>query len=174
MSFHFKTCIFFFDFVKWGLTDRLTDETKLIMCKKKLSLLVVTAATWINRSFCSILLVFGFAQKTAIFAFMQIRHQWPNRKKDIIPPLLNGSLIDPRGRPTVTAGIDHYFRTCCLSVRTSVPIFQYLAKQNKVQASIVIATGVNVGLAEWIIDSTMSPLLFLCSAALLSQQRMSI
>ena len=54
---------------------------------------------------------------------------------------------------------DHYFRTCCLSaarssVRPSVPTFQNLAKQNNLQAIIVIATGGNVGLAEWIIDGT--------------------
>ena len=30
----------------------------------------------------------------------------------------------PRGRPTVTAGSDHYFHTCCLSVRPSVKISQ--------------------------------------------------
>ena len=41
------------------------------------------------------------------------------------------SLVDPRGRPTVTAGSDNYFCTCCLSVRPSVPTFQNLAKQNK-------------------------------------------
>ena len=28
-----------------------------------------------------------------------------------------GFVFDPRGRPTVTAGSDHYFRTYCLSVR---------------------------------------------------------
>ena len=39
-------------------------------------------------------------------------------------------------------------------VCTSVPTFQNLAKQNKVQARIVIATGGTVGLAEWIIDDT--------------------
>ena len=40
------------------------------------------------------------------------------------------------------------------SFRPSVPTFQNLAKQNKVQARIVIATGGTVGLAEWIIDDT--------------------
>ena len=44
--------------------------------------------------------------------------------------------IDLHGRPTVTAGSDHYFRTCCLYVRPSVrPHFQNLAKQNEVQDS---------------------------------------
>ena len=62
--------------------------------------------------------------------------------------------IDPRGRPTVTAVSDHYFRTCCLYVRPSVRTFQNLAKQNKFQARTVIATGGTVGLAEWIIDDT--------------------
>ena len=43
--------------------------------------------------------------------------------------------IDPLGRPTVTAGCDNWFRTCCPSVRTtSVPTFQNLAKRNKFQA----------------------------------------
>ena len=49
------------------------------------------------------------------------------------------TIIDPRGRPTVTAESDHYFRMCCLSV------FQNLAKQNNFQ---VIASGGTVGLAE--------------------------
>ena len=61
--------------------------------------------------------------------------------------------IDPRGRPTVTAGSDHYFRTCCLSVRPS-PLFKNHAKQNNFEARIVIATGGTVSLAEWIIDGT--------------------
>ena len=51
-------------------------------------------------------------------------------------------LIDPLGRPKVTAGSDHYFRTCCLYVR---PHFE---------ARTVIATGGTVGMAEWIIDGT--------------------
>ena len=58
--------------------------------------------------------------------------------------------IDPRGRPTVMAVSDHYFRTCCLSV----PTFQNLTKQNNCQSRIVFATGETVGLAEWIIDGT--------------------
>ena len=59
--------------------------------------------------------------------------------------------IDPRGRPTVTAGSDHYFHTCCLSIRRSKS--QNLAIQT-FQTRIVIATGGTVGLAEWIIDDT--------------------
>ena len=54
--------------------------------------------------------------------------------------------FDPLGRPTITAGSDHCFHTCCPSVRTSVPNFQNLAKPNKFQAT--------VGLAEWIINGT--------------------
>ena len=41
------------------------------------------------------------------------------------------SIIDPLGQPTVTAGSDHYFRTCCPSVRPFVrPHFSDLAKQD--------------------------------------------
>ena len=54
--------------------------------------------------------------------------------------------IDPLGQPTVTAGSDHCFCTCCPSVR---PHFSNLAKQ-KLQKTMV-ATGETVGLAEWII-----------------------
>ena len=60
--------------------------------------------------------------------------------------------IDPRGRSAVTAGSDHYFHTCSLFVRQSVPTFQNLTKQNNMQVKKVIATGRTVGLAEWIID----------------------
>ena len=34
------------------------------------------------------------------------------------------TLVDPRGRPTVPAGSDHCFCTCCPYIRTSVPTFQ--------------------------------------------------
>ena len=54
---------------------------------------------------------------------------------------------DPRGRPTVTAGSDHYFCTFCPSV---LPHFSNLQKQQK----IMVATCETVGLAEWIIDDT--------------------
>ena len=50
-----------------------------------------------------------------------------------------------------------------LTFRTSVPIFQNLAKQNNFQARIVVATGEAVGLAEWIIDDdthVLYPLMF--------------
>ena len=61
--------------------------------------------------------------------------------------------IDPRGRPTLMAGSDHYFRTWCLSVRPS-SLFKISKKQNNFQVRIVIATGGIVGLADWIIDGT--------------------
>ena len=58
-------------------------------------------------------------------------------------------------RPTHSHGVViTIFCVVCTSVLPSVPTFQNLAKQNKVQARIVIATGVNVGLAEWIIAGT--------------------
>ena len=56
------------------------------------------------------------------------------------------SQIDPLGRPTITAGCDHV---------ASFLTFQNLAKQNKFQVRVVIATGgIIVGLAKWIIDET--------------------
>ena len=62
--------------------------------------------------------------------------------------------FDPRGRPTVTAGSDHYFsRVVYTSVRPS-SLFKILQNKTKVQGGIVIATGRTVGLAEWIIDDT--------------------
>ena len=57
--------------------------------------------------------------------------------------------IDPRGRPTVTDGSDHCFRTFCPSVRP-----QFSKKPNKFPAKTMFATGETVGLAEWIIDDT--------------------
>ena len=51
-------------------------------------------------------------------------------------------VVDPHGRPTVTAGIDHCFR-----------IYTHFS-QNKFQAKTMFATGETVGLAEWIIDDT--------------------
>ena len=68
--------------------------------------------------------------------------------------------FDPRGRPTVTAGlvIINLARVVC----TSVPTFQDLTKQSKVQARIVMFTnGGSVGLAEWINDGLSSNFLFL-------------
>ena len=55
--------------------------------------------------------------------------------------------FDPLGRPTVTAGSDHYFRTYCPFVR---PHFSNLTKQQKK----MVATNETVGLAERIIDDT--------------------
>ena len=54
--------------------------------------------------------------------------------------------IDPPGRPTVTAGRDHCFCTCRLSVAT----FQNLAKQSENN----VCYWQDCGLAEWIIDDT--------------------
>ena len=56
-------------------------------------------------------------------------------------------IIDPLGRPTVTAGSNHCFRTRC----PSVPTFQNLAKRNKFHAKTMFTTGDTVGLVEWII-----------------------
>ena len=54
-----------------------------------------------------------------------------------------------------TAGSDRCFHLCfpyvCPSVRTSVPTFRKLAKQNNV---LMFTTGEIVGMAEWIIDDT--------------------
>ena len=69
------------------------------------------------------------------------------------PPKAIG-YFDPRGRPTVTAGSDHYFRTCCLSVRP------HFSKQNQFQAKTMFTTGETVGLAEWIMDDTCLVSLF--------------
>ena len=58
--------------------------------------------------------------------------------------------IDPLGRPTVMASKDHCFRTCCPYVRPS-PLFK--SRKTK-QQKTMFATGVTMGLAEWIIDDT--------------------
>ena len=55
------------------------------------------------------------------------------------------SPIDPLGQPTVTAGSDHCFLTCCPSVR------HHFSKSSKTKQSM-FATGETVGLAEWIIS----------------------
>ena len=52
--------------------------------------------------------------------------------------------IDPLSQPKATAGRDHCFRTCCPSVNSRK------TKQQKT----MFATGVTMGLAEWIIDDT--------------------
>ena len=52
---------------------------------------------------------------------------------------------DPHSRKVV---ITVFARVFCLSVRTSVPTFQNLAKQNNFQGKIVIATGGTVRLVE--------------------------
>ena len=53
----------------------------------------------------------------------------------------------------ITAGSDNCFHTCCWSV-PSVPTFQNLAKQSKLQVKTMFTTSETVGMAEWIIDDT--------------------
>ena len=68
-------------------------------------------------------------------------------------PLNHEKLFDPRGRPTVTTGSDHCFRTWCPLVRPSVrasPLF----KTKQISSETMFATGETVGLAEWIIDDS--------------------
>ena len=68
-------------------------------------------------------------------------------------------IIDPLGQTTVTAGRDNCYRTCCPSATT----FQNLAKPNKVKT--MFAHVETVGLAEWIIECSLSCILiciFLC------------
>ena len=55
--------------------------------------------------------------------------------------------VNPQSRPVV---ITIFARVVC----PSVPTFKNLAKQNKFQVRIVIATGETVGLASWIINGT--------------------
>ena len=55
------------------------------------------------------------------------------------------AFIDPRGRPTVPAGSDHYFYTSRPFVRPYVP---------KLQNQATIPAGRDCGLAEWIIDDS--------------------
>ena len=58
--------------------------------------------------------------------------------------------FDPLGQPKATACRDHCFRTCCLSVRPSPHFKSRETKQQKT----MLATGVTMGLAEWIIDDS--------------------
>ena len=46
------------------------------------------------------------------------------------------------------------------AVRPSVPTFQNLAEQNKIQLKTMLTTGDTVGVAEWIIDDTWLVLSF--------------
>ena len=55
---------------------------------------------------------------------------------------------DPQSWPVGIIVFAHVVR----NVRTSVPTFQNLAKQNK--AKTMFATGETVGLAKWIVDDT--------------------
>ena len=64
----------------------------------------------------------GFEDCMSILVFLEMIH-W-----------LYQDIIDPLGRPTITAGSDNYFPTCCPSVHASVrpgTTYQNLAKQNK-------------------------------------------
>ena len=63
--------------------------------------------------------------------------------------------IDLLGQPKVTAGRDHCFRICCPSVRRFVRTStSTLFKSRKTKQKTTFATGVTMGLAEWIIDDT--------------------
>ena len=57
-------------------------------------------------------------------------------------------IIDPLGRPTITAGSDQCFRTCCPSVR---PHFSKSSKAKQISCENI---GDIVALAEWIIIDT--------------------
>ena len=65
-------------------------------------------------------------------------------------------IIDPRGPPTVMAGIDHYFCTCRPFVRTSVRC--HFSKQNKFQAKTMFAVA---RLWVWPSGLLMTPVLLL-------------
>ena len=58
-------------------------------------------------------------------------------------------LLDPLGRPVIPVGSDHYFHTCCSSVR---PFIHF--KISQIKQLIMIATSGTVGLDEGIIDGT--------------------
>ena len=61
-------------------------------------------------------------------------------KYKVILTANHSTILDPLGQPKVTAGRDHYFRTCCPSVRpyvrTSLPTFQNLAKQKQSENNV--------------------------------------
>ena len=57
-----------------------------------------------------------------------------------------GQYFDPPGQPKVTAGSGHCFRTCCIS-----SLFK--SRKSK-QQNTMFASGMTMGLAEWIIDDT--------------------
>ena len=62
--------------------------------------------------------------------------------------------VDSLGQPKVTAGRDNCFRTCCPSVRRSVRMSPLFTSRKTKQQKTMFATGVTMGLAEWIIDDT--------------------
>ena len=65
-------------------------------------------------------------------------------------PRSGRSIIDPRGRPTVTVGSDH----CIIVIIVRTSVRPHFSKQNRFQAKTMFTTGEIVGLAEWIIDDT--------------------
>ena len=72
-------------------------------------------------------------------------------------------LADPLGQPTDTASSDHYFRTCCPSVR---PHFSDLAKQNnRKQWSLLARVWV------WSSGSLMTPVLVILILIVLVKNR---
>ena len=64
------------------------------------------------------------------------------------------SIFNSLGQPTAKAGRDHCFRTCFPYVRTYGPPSQLFKSSKTKQQKTMFATGVTVGLAEWIIDDT--------------------
>ena len=59
------------------------------------------------------------------------------------------NIIDPRGRPTITAGSDHYFHTC-----QSHPKFQNLASNINLRVQLMITTEWTVSLAKGNFDDS--------------------
>ena len=87
---------------------------------------------------------------TALIHPKPFQHGW-----SLVPVIV---LIDPLGRPTILAGSDHYYCTCCPSVRPYVrssvrpsPLFKFSKTK---QQKIMVATGGTVGLVEWIFDDS--------------------
>ena len=72
------------------------------------------------------------------------------KQVNLLSDVQHGQYIDPLGQPEITAGRDHCFRTCCPSIRPS-PLFKSSKSKQK---KTMVATGVSVSLAEWIIDDT--------------------
>ena len=58
--------------------------------------------------------------------------------------------FDPLGRPTITAGSDHCFHTCCPSV------FLKSTKTTHISSEAMFTTGEIVGMDEWIMGDICS------------------